>query len=306
MQNQLNGVIVIDKPAGISSAKVVAEVKRSMGAAKVGHTGTLDPFATGVLVCCLGQATRLARFFLHGSKRYEAVLRLGIATDTLDGTGQVVARHAVPDIHQDRLMEVFNRFKGPQMQQPPVYAALKHNGTPLYKLARQGKPVQKAPRAITISVLRILDIALPDVRFEVHCSAGTYVRVLCADIGTALGCGGHLSQLRRTIGCGFAIDEAVDLDALKQMGEPDRNARVIPMAEALHGVPLFRASAELVQWLSHGKPLTADMLPYEEVEGVEAVGPDDLVKVVDGADELRAVLQMAPGGTHYNYCCVFH
>lgn len=306
MRNQLNGVIVLDKPAGISSAKVVAEVKRCMGAAKVGHTGTLDPFATGVLVCCLNQATRLARFFLHGSKHYEAVLRLGIDTDTLDGTGVVVAQHVVPEMHQDRLLEVFNRFKGPQMQQPPVYAALKHNGTPLYKLARQGKPVYKPPRAITISVLRILDIALPDVRFEVHCSAGTYVRVLCADIGTALGCGGHLAQLRRTMGSGFTLDEAVDLHDLKQMQVSDRNARVIPMAEALRGVPIFRAGAEMLQWLSHGKPITADNVPHQAVKGLEAVQPDGIVKVVDEADELKAVLQMAADGTRYNYCCVFH
>lgn len=272
----------------------------------MGHTGTLDPFATGVLLCCINQATRLARFFLHGDKRYEAVLRLGIATDTLDGTGEVVARHPVPHMSDNRLEEVFSRFRGQQMQQPPVYAALKHNGTPLYKLARQGKPVQKPARSITISELRILDVSLPDVRFELSCSAGTYVRVLCSDIGRQIGCGGHLAELRRTAGSGFAIDEAVTLEGLRNTAEPALAEVMVPMAQALRGMPQFQADAETVQHLVHGKPVTADRVPEHAVEREGSAPKGDYLKVVDEHDSLKAVLQKSEDGSRYNYCCVFN
>lgn len=305
MRDQLNGVLVLDKPAGISSARAVAEVKKITGAAKVGHTGTLDPFATGVLLCCINQATRLARFFLHGDKRYEAVLRLGTATDTLDGTGEVVSRQTVPHMSAEQLETIFNRFRGQQMQQPPVYAALKHNGTPLYKLARQGKPVQKASRPVNISVLRIKAVDLPDVRFEMQCSAGTYVRVLCADIGRVIGCGGHLAELRRTASCGFAIEEALPLEKIQEMAKAARPGLLIPMADALRGLPAFQAEGDLLQHLAHGKRLSIDHIPVEAVEK-EADAPLALVKVVDDARRLRAVLQWSPDNETYNYCCVFN
>ncbi len=306
MRDQLNGVIVLDKPAGISSAKAVAEVKKITRAAKVGHTGTLDPFATGVLLCCINQATRLARFFLHGDKHYEAVLRLGIATDTLDRTGQVVSRHTVPHMSDDQLISIFNRFIGQQMQQPPVYAALKHNGTPLYKLARQGRPVQKPARSITISALRILEVSLPDVRFELSCSAGTYVRVLCSDIGQVVGCGGHLAELRRTAGSGFAIEESVTLETLKGNAESSLADVVISMADALRGMPRFRANAETIQHVAHGKPVSAERVPEHAIEREGASRDIGYIKVVDDQDNLKAVLEKSADGTLYNYCCVFN
>lgn len=306
MCSELNGIIVLDKPAGITSAKAVAEVKKALGAAKVGHTGTLDPFATGVLLCCLNQATRLARFFLHGRKRYNAVLRLGTATDTQDGTGRVTAVSDVPELTEERLRSIFSRFEGSQMQRPPVFAALKHNGTPLYKLARQGRPVQKPPRPVHMA-LRILEVRLPDVHFEVACSAGTYVRSLCADIGQAVGCGGHLAELRRTASSGFTLEEAVSLGALRTWTRGRVISRLVPMADALKGMPQVRAGNGLLQHLIHGKPVTDERIADHAIEKSASAGyADDYLKVVDEDGRLRAVLQAADGGVRYNYCCVFH
>lgn len=307
MRRKLNGVIVLDKPAGISSAKAVAEVKKILGAAKTGHTGTLDPFATGVLLCCVNQATRLARFFLHGDKSYEALLRLGTATDTQDATGQVVAQAPVPELTLDRLTLVFNQFMGQQMQQPPVYAALKHQGTPLYKLARQGRPVQKEARPVTISALRIVQVALPEVRFEVSCSAGTYVRMLCADIGKALGCVGHLAELRRTACGGFSIAEAVSLETLRGITDASAQAALlVPMVTILRHLPTLRADDAVLERVVHGKTLTPDQVPEGLIENAQSGSPGDYLKVVDAQGRLRAVLQRSPDGGPYNYCCVFN
>lgn len=307
MLNQLNGIVIVDKPAGITSARVVAEVKKIAGAAKVGHTGTLDPFATGVLICCLNQATRLAQFFLHGDKSYEALLRLGSATNTQDATGQVVTQHPVPPLSETELNAVFSQFEGRQMQQPPAYAALKHQGTPLYKLARQGKPVLKAPRPVTISALRILEVALPDVRFSMTCSAGTYVRALCADIGQMIGCGGHLAQLRRTAGSGFTLTEAVPLEKLQAMAGSDAwHPLVIPMSEALPGMPVFEAGTAVLENIAQGRPLSSDQVPEQEIKRSGTRHRPDYLKVVDMAGTLKAVLQAPSDGNLYNYCCVFN
>ncbi len=201
----MHGIFVIDKPENISSAAVVARLKKILGVRKAGHAGTLDPFATGVLVCCVNQATKLARFFLHSNKKYTAVLKLGVETDTQDLTGTVISRCEDINFDEKKIKSVFEKFKGAIEQVPPVYSALKHEGVPLYKLARQGKPVQKPPRPVFISCLNIIEINLPEISFEVSCSGGTYIRTLCADIGAELGCGGHLKELRRTESSGFPL-----------------------------------------------------------------------------------------------------
>ena len=307
MRSELNGIIVIDKPAGMTSAKVVAKVKKILEAAKVGHTGTLDPFATGVLICCVNQATRLARFFLEGAKRYEGLLRLGISTDTQDATGQVTARTPVPPVGNDRLAEVFSRFEGRQWQQPPVYAALKHQGQPLYKLARQGVPVQKPPRQVTISALRIVDIALPDIRFEVACSAGTYIRTLCSDIGRVLGCGAHLVELRRTASCGFGLAEAVPLDDLQEVCSASHPAtRLVPMAKALRHMPTWVAGESVLNQIRHGRPLHPDQFPDDAIHRPAEDDGCPYLKVVDRMQRLCAVLERCAEGPGYNYCCVFN
>ena len=252
-----NGILVIDKPPGVSSARIVSIVKRLLHANKVGHAGTLDPFATGVLIVCVNQATKLARFWLNNAKTYQAELCLGIETDTQDPTGTVISTCADVDISEDRLLAVMKSFVGTLNQAPPVYSALKHQGVPLYKLARKGVPFQKPARQIRIYRLEIQEIALPLVRFEVNCSAGTYVRTLCADIGKILGCGGHLKNLRRTACSGYAIADAVsvaELESLVQSGESDH--RLIGMSEALPDMVSFQADNALTDKIKYGMMIT--------------------------------------------------
>ena len=307
MRNQLSGVMVLDKPANLSSAQAVARVKRLLGVKKIGHTGTLDPFATGVLICCVNRATRLARFLLQGSKTYQAVLRLGIETDTLDATGRVTRQVDIPALDPGLLKQIIKGFVGRQMQWPPVYAALKHAGTPLYKLARQGRPVQKPARPITVSAIDVTAIALPDICFEVTCSKGTYVRSLCADMGTAIGCGGHLQSLRRTANSGFVIDQAHTLAALEAMHPDQRQAQTLmPMAAALGDMPTFIANRDILAAVAHGRQLTFKQVPPALIQRPADKVLADHVKVVDGELNLRAVLKISPDSTTYNYCCVFN
>lgn len=301
MPPELNGIVVVDKPSGISSAGVVARVKGIFGAKKVGHTGTLDPFATGVLICCINRATRLSQFFLEGDKVYEAELVLGKVTDTQDATGTVIERHPLDGIAVEQVREIAARFVGTITQVPPVYSALKHQGTPLYKLARRGVPVEKPARSIRINQLEILDVNLPAVRFSVSCSSGTYVRTLCADIGRELGCGGHLKTLRRTASSGFTTDEAFSLEELVSLGERGGLAEtVIPMNEALPFMPAAVADDVLVKKIQNGIKLSEADLP--DAPRVSAQGK---FKVVDENGRLIAMLAESPATGIYNYCCVF-
>ncbi len=212
----INGILLIDKPEGISSAKAVAKVKRLLNVKKVGHAGTLDPFATGLLICCINQATKVAEKFLHGNKTYQATLRLGIETDTQDLTGNIISQTEVPEISSEQIVEVFKSFEGETEQIPPMFSAVKHQGMPLYKLARRGIVVEKPARKITIFNLEILEISLPEIRFTVKCSSGTYIRTLAADIGKKLGCGAHLIALRRIESSNFHISQAIALQDLEQ------------------------------------------------------------------------------------------
>ncbi|WP_419660258.1 TruB: tRNA pseudouridine synthase B [Desulfosarcina variabilis str. Montpellier] len=301
MPSELSGIVVVDKPEGISSAGIVARVKKLSNARKVGHAGTLDPLATGVLICCLNRATRLSQFLLKGDKTYAADLVLGTVTDTQDATGTIVEQHSWADVTEDGIRTVAAGFLGKITQIPPVYSALKHKGTPLYKLARRGKAVEKPGRSVWIKRLEILAIDLPVVRFVVCCSSGTYVRTLCADIGRALGCGGHLKRLRRTASSGFSVQDAWQLDQLAQLRETGRLAQaVIPMNAALPFMPAVVADKDLANKIKHGMPLVvADFdNPLQEAD-------QGVFKVVDEKGCLIAVLgeSQTPGG--YNYCCVF-
>jgi len=248
-----DGVLIIDKPAGMSSARVVGRVKKALNARKLGHAGTLDPFATGVLVCLINKATRLARFLLHGQKQYEAVLRLGVATDTQDPTGRVVDTKPVPDFSTEELHQAFRPFVGTVEQIPPAFSALKHKGVALYKLARRGHAVQKPARRVHIERLEISAVALPEVHFRITCSAGTYVRTLCAEIGQSLGCGGHLSVLRRTMSSGFGIDEAMSLEALMRcLADPRPSVPLIAPGAALRDMPTLRADRAVAAKIKTG------------------------------------------------------
>ena len=274
----LDGVLVINKPAGWTSHDVVVRARTLLGVPKVGHTGTLDPAATGVLVLCLGKATRIAEYLTNADKAYRAVLRLGVATDTQDATGTVVGRVAETLPDQAAIVAVMNRFVGRCQQMPPMYSAVKVQGVPLYKAARAGRTVSRSPREFTVRSLEILSISpttvgaggarVPvapsnatgdgppptlDVTFDVVCSKGTYVRTLCADIGELLGVGGHLAGLERRRVGRFGIEQALGLDELA--GLADRGAvetRLYTLKAALADLPALHVDRDAVEGLRHG------------------------------------------------------
>jgi tRNA pseudouridine55 synthase len=234
----MHGFIVVDKPAGMTSHDVVARVRRILKMKKVGHTGTLDPFATGVLPVALGEGTKAIPYLDEGIKEYQAVLALGIATDTEDLEGSVIFERPLDGIDEDIVSECVKRFLGTISQIPPMYSALKQNGVPLYKLARKGVEVERLPRQITLHSIIIDRIELPLVSFTVRCSRGTYVRSLARDIGECLGCGAHLTQLRRTSSGPFLLMQSRTLEQLadEAMSGPEQ-VGVVSLNAALAHLP---------------------------------------------------------------------
>ena len=238
----LHGVLLLDKPVALSSNDAVQQVKRLLNAEKAGHTGTLDPLASGLLPLCFGAATKFSQFSLDADKRYTATLCLGATTTTGDLEGDLVARR---DERPDRaaLDAVIARFTGPITQVPPMHSALKHEGRALYEYAREGIDVVRAPRSVTILGLDVVSWQGDVLTLDVRCTKGTYVRTLAEDIGTALGCGAHLSSLRRTGSGALSLDDAVTLDALVQMSPAERDARLCAPDVLLADWPLWRLSA---------------------------------------------------------------
>jgi len=289
----------------MSSARVVAIVKQTLKAAKAGHAGTLDPFAEGVLVCCINQATRLAGFLLHGPKKYAAELKLGQETDTQDLTGAVVSTAGVGEYSQQTIQSVADSFKGFIEQVPPVYSALKHKGVPLYKLARRGQPVQKPPRQVQIYDICVTGVDLPYIHFEVSCSAGTYIRTLGADIGRELGCGGYLSALKRIESSGFALDQAISLSAFKDLaGRGSLSAKMIPMADALPDMPEFFAEDHLTARIRQGQKLALSDLSGRDDAGKTGQA-GGFLKIVDRERDLVAIVEQSKTDDRLTYCCVF-
>jgi len=211
----INGFLVIDKPAGITSHDVVSRVRRILGTRKVGHTGTLDPFATGVLPVAVNDGTKAIPFLDEGIKCYEALMQLGVATDTLDMTGKVLSECDYSSVSEQRLLDIFKSFTGPIFQIPPMYSAIKQGGQPLYKLARMGQEVERAARPVSIHSIELLSFTPPFVSIRVTCSKGTYVRTLADDIGAMAGCGAALKELRRTASGPFEISAAHTLEELE-------------------------------------------------------------------------------------------
>ncbi len=220
----MNGIVIVDKPQDWTSQDVTARLRRVFQTRRIGHGGTLDPMATGVLPVFVGRATRGVEFFEHAEKTYETVLRLGITTDTEDITGTVLTRQAV-SVTPETVGAVLEGFRGEILQVPPMYSALKVNGQKLCDLARKGKEVARQPRPITIHELTLLGLEETDVRLRVRCSKGTYIRTLCKDIGQALGCGGCMAELRRTTAGEYTIEEAVPLAALLEAEDPGQYLR---------------------------------------------------------------------------------
>jgi len=223
----ISGVLLLDKPIGISSNGALQHAKRIYRAAKAGHTGNLDPIATGLLPICFGEATKFSQFLTDSDKRYEARIKLGQTTDTGDAEGQILETKPVL-VSLSQIEAVLKRFAGAIEQTPPMYSALKHQGRPLYDYARKGVVIERAARRVTIHELVLLGFEGDVLNLDVTCSKGTYIRVLAEDIGKALGCGAHMTGLRRTQVGGFSIGEAVTLDKLEAIGEAERDALLLP------------------------------------------------------------------------------
>ncbi|MCC6337545.1 MAG: tRNA pseudouridine(55) synthase TruB [Myxococcales bacterium] len=247
----MNGVLVVDKPQGLTSFDVVRLVRRALGVKKAGHTGTLDPLATGVLPVCVGDATRIAQFITEATKAYDATVRLGITTDTLDAEGKVEQQRPVPPVTRELLEVALSRFRGAFPQTPPMYSAVKVNGRRLYELARAGEQVERAPRLVTVFELTLRDFSADELKLSVRCSKGFFVRSLAADLGEALGCGAHLTALRRTQSGPFTLAQALPLAEVQAKG-PALAACLVSLADALVDVPELVVGAAEAERVRHG------------------------------------------------------
>lgn len=259
------GVLIVRKEAGWTSHDVVAKVRGLLGGVKVGHAGTLDPAATGVLPVLVGRATRVAEYLVDWDKEYRAVLRLGETTDTQDATGTVLAQVDASKVSEAAVRDVVAQFRGPQRQLPPMYSAVKVGGRPLYKAARAGKTVEREERAIVIHELEILAVDGRDVTVRVVCSKGTYIRTLCADIGQALGVGGHLFALERRRVGPLSIDQALTIDqVVAQVAIGTLRHHLITLDQALDQLPVLVVNDEQAQRVLHGgavSPMGVGQLP---------------------------------------------
>ena len=261
---EVNGIVLLDKPVGITSNSALQQVKRVFNARKAGHTGNLDPLASGLLPICLGEATKLSAFLLDADKIYRGVCRLGVRTRTADAEGDVIETRPVQGITEARVREVLEGFVGEIQQIPPMHSAIKLNGQPLYKLAHQGIEVERKARSVRIFELRLDRMGEEELEIYVHCSKGTYIRTLAEDIGEALGCGAHLSQLRR-LGVGPFHEEGMltleQLHALAEQGEVALDGSMLPMEQALAGWPGVTLSENSTFYVRQGQAVLVPQAP---------------------------------------------
>jgi tRNA pseudouridine55 synthase len=251
----LNGVLLLDKPSGITSHAAVQKTLRLLNAAKGGHTGTLDPLATGLLPVCLGEATKFSHLLLDADKTYLAAIRLGVRTATGDLEGKVIERAAVVDVERSAMEDVLARFTGEILQTPPMYSAIKHAGVPLYRHARAGREIERTPRKVFIRRLDLVELGETELTVRVSCSKGTYVRVLAEDIGRALGCGGCLAALRREAVGAFELSSATTLAQLEEIGAEERDASLLPCDALVASLPRLELDASGTRRLSQGQPI---------------------------------------------------
>lgn len=250
---ELDGILNINKPEGLTSHDVVARVRRVSGQKKVGHAGTLDPMASGVLLLCLGAATRVAEYLMASDKLYEARIRLGITTDTYDAEGRIMDQTEVT-VTRDQVEQELSTFVGKLAQTPPMYSALKHEGTTLYRLARQGQTVVRAPRAVEVYELKLLAWAPPELKLQVHCSKGTYIRSLAHDLGQRLKCGAHLVGLVRLASGSFRIEQAIDMNEMEAAFVASGGAHLLqPVDAALQAFPAVTVDQATETAIAHGQ-----------------------------------------------------
>ena len=263
----VSGILLLDKPQGMTSNEALQRVKRLYKAAKAGHTGSLDPLATGLLPICLGGATKFSGFLLDADKRYRVRVRLGIATTTADAEGEVVKTAAVEGVSERDLAATLQRFIGPIEQLPPMHSAVKHQGERLYKLARRGIEVERTPRTVNIFEIALRSFEAPDLEIDVHCSKGTYVRTLASDLGEALGCGGHVAGLRRTA-VGPYVESEIRFPTLKEIeqiaiaeGLDSLDSLLLPLESALEHWPPVRLSENATFYLRQGQAVLVPQAP---------------------------------------------
>ncbi|MGC3024667.1 tRNA pseudouridine(55) synthase TruB [Burkholderia sp. DN3021] len=283
----LDGVLLLDKPVGLSSNDALIRAKRLLLAKKAGHTGTLDPLASGLLPLCFGEATKFSQDLLEADKTYEATMRLGLRTATGDAEGEVIDTRPV-ECDRAAVEAALARFTGEIVQVPPMYSALKRDGKPLYEYARAGQTVEREGRNVTIHALDLLACEMPDVTFRVTCSKGTYVRTLAEDIGEALGCGAHLTMLRRTGVGALTLEHAVTLDALSDADESARDAWLQPVDALLSTFPSVRLDDACAKRFLHGQ-----RLPLSELGPIDAADGERM-RVYD-ATRLLGVARKANG-----------
>ena len=253
-RHPVHGVLLLDKPRGMSSNAALQQARRMYRAEKAGHTGTLDPFAEGLLLVCFGEASKFSSWHLHADKVYRAELRLGVRTSTGDPEGETLSERPVGTVADD-LPAILDRFRGEISQIPPMYSALKHDGRPLYEYARAGIEIPRQARSVRIHALELLDFAAPVLRLQVHCSAGTYIRTLAEDIGEALGCGAHLTRLERLESGGICRAAARTLDWIEAAGDAERGAALQPPDALLQHLPRYDAeTAQVIDLLCGRRP----------------------------------------------------
>lgn len=284
----INGIINIYKEAGFTSHDVVAKLRGIVKQKKIGHTGTLDPDAVGVLPVCFGNATKLCDMLTDKSKEYEACLLLGVETDTQDISGTVLAEHEVK-VSEQEVLEAIKSFEGVYEQIPPMYSALKVNGKKLYELARQGKEVERQPRKVEISYIRILSCELPEVHFVVGCSKGTYIRTLCDDIGKKLGCGGTMKSLKRTQVGIFNVEDALTLSQVEELVKKEELGKHIISPDAMF--PQYKKAymkPEHQKALANGNKLYLKQVNLEEKVSLKT---GDRIRVYDDKQAFTAIYE---------------
>jgi tRNA pseudouridine55 synthase len=277
-RQKISGILNIDKPAGMTSHDIVDRVRQISGQRRVGHAGTLDPAATGVLVVCLGQATRLAEYLMASAKTYRAQICLGVSTDTHDTDGQTTATAEVP-VCEEEVRGALTSFVGSIQQVPPMYSALKHEGVPLYKLARRGVTVEREPRSVEIHHIELINWNPPLLTIGVKCSPGTYIRALARDLGQKLGCGAHLQSLTRLASGQFTLEKAVGLDELSDaFAQGDWQGFIHPMDEALQDLRSMIVDAQAEKHVRQG----------QQIQGPDSPG---LCRAYYSTGELIAILR---------------
>ena len=287
VRRHIDGVFLLNKPLNISSNAALQKVRWLYRAQKAGHTGALDPLATGLLTICLGEATKFSHYLLDADKRYQTTIQLGTATSTGDVEGEVVESQAVPLLTEDSISKILKQFEGETTQIPPMYSALKKDGRPLYELARQGIEIERPARPVRISQIKLLSFTEQSISLDVTCSKGTYIRVLAEDIAKAMGTVGHLTKLHRIQTGHFQLDEHMTIEYLESLDEVAREQLLLPSYAAVEGLPKLELPLERVKYFNNGQESSVD---FPESDGVLVFSNGQCL----GLAEVNAVGRLKP------------